>query len=100
MQDRGADPDDAFPYGKGEELPEKGALSHLRNHANYLTPDGLRGIATGAVVVARALFINLFIWIALGGALLALLMLPQRDGACLTPVVRRRPPAALTPSST
>jgi hypothetical protein len=84
--DRGVDPDDAFPYGKSEERPEKDALKHLRNHANYLTPDGLRGIATGTVVVARSLFLNLFIWIALGGALFALLMLPQRAGECLTPI--------------
>lgn len=73
--DKDSDPDEAFPFGKADTSPENPELARLRQHANYLAPEGLRGIATGVFVVARSILINLFIWITIGAGVMALLML-------------------------
>ncbi|MER9769075.1 patatin-like phospholipase family protein [Mesorhizobium sp. M0189] len=71
-----SDPDAAFPYAD----ERTGEIEHLRHHATYLAPRGVRSFATGFVVVARSLILNTFIWIVIGGIVLALLMLPLDEG--------------------
>ena len=67
-------PDELFAYTK--DSPE---VEHIRHHASYLAPRGLGSLATGFFIVARSIFFNLFIWITIGAALLALLMYTFRD---------------------
>ncbi len=76
LKDRDADPDTEFPFGpEPSTKPEPQRLAYLRNHANYLSHTGLADLASGFFVVARALLMNMFMWITLGGTLLAGLML-------------------------
>jgi hypothetical protein len=49
------DPDAAFPFvARTGEHKESPSLTYLRNHGYYLTPAGIAGTATVALVVARS----------------------------------------------
>ncbi len=74
-----ADPDATFPFGAVDPEPaaprrEEPKLRFLRSHADYLAQNGLPDLATGAVVVARSLLLNIFLWVTIIGVGLALLM--------------------------
>lgn len=75
-------------------------LRHLRIHVNYLMPDGAAGALSGAYVVARAILLNLFIWIVLGAGAIALLRrLGDWVGAFPLPEPLSFMPSALSPAA-
>jgi len=75
-----ADPDADFPFGtehprtEHTDRDDRPLLRYLRNHANYLSQNGLVDLSTGAIAVARSLLLNIFLWVTMGGLALAGLM--------------------------
>ncbi|MEM1400467.1 MAG: patatin-like phospholipase family protein, partial [Pseudomonadota bacterium] len=72
-------------------------MSHLRTHVNYLMPKGAIDALRGGYVVARAILLNLFIWIILGAGLIELL---QQVGIWINRPINVLPFALLGPVST
>ena len=101
-----ADPDATFPFGAVDPEPaaprreEPKLLRFLRSHADYLAQTGLPDLATGAVVVARSLLLNIFLWVTIigVGARPPDERLPGADGVAGRQH-RRRPAACSTPSA-
>lgn len=78
--------EDNFPYGVNFGLRDRTKISddilnYLRTHGRYLTPgDGLT-VWSGASVVLRTLFLNLFVWLSAATLIFCILLevSPKRD---------------------
>jgi hypothetical protein len=68
-----------FPYGIDD--PARPAdnqtpiLAHLRDNASYLVPGGGLSYLSGVAILIRAAFLNLLVWVPIGAAVWALLMM-------------------------